>query len=134
MSPPSIRTGTVNVNKLINKIRLIVNLLDVEILDSLAICQTWLTSDAPSTFVDVSRNNVFREDVAGATRKHDVGLYIRKSNQAIMIDVSVANTSVVHVLEWDSFIIVSYQPPSYNDLENDSVRTFLSEFCIDKMF
>ena len=132
MSPPSIRAGTVNVNKLINKIRLIVNLLDVERLDLLAICETWLTSDVPSSFVDISGYNFFRKDVAGATRKHGVGLYIRKNIQAIMIDVSVANTLVVHVLEWDTFIIVSYRPPSYNDLENDSLRTFLSEFCIDK--
>ena len=49
-----------------------------------------------------------------------------------MIDVSVTNTLVVHVLEWDLFIIVSYRPPSYNDFENDSLKNFLSEFCIDK--
>ena len=55
-----------------------------------------------------------------------------KNIQAIMIDVSVDNTLVVHILEWDSFIIVSYRPPSYIDLENDSLKTFLSAFCIDK--
>ena len=49
-----------------------------------------------------------------------------------MIDVSVTNTLEVHVLDWDTFIIVSYQPPSYNDLENYSLKTFLSEFCIGK--
>ena len=51
-----------------------------------------------------------------------------------MIDVSVANTSVVHVLEWDTFIFASYRQPSYNDLENDSLRTFLFELCIEKKF
>ena len=132
MSPPSIRAGTVNVNTLINKIRLIVNLLDVERLDLLAICETCLTSVVPTSFVHISGYNFFRKDVAGATRKHGVGLCIRKNNQPMMIDVSVANTLVVHVLEWDTFIIVSYRPPSYNDLKNYSLRTFLSEFCIDQ--
>ena len=82
--------------------------------------------------MDISGYNCFREDVAGATRKHLVGLYIRKNIQAIIIDVSLANTLVVHVVEWDTFIVASYRLPSYNDLENDSLRTFLSEFCIDK--
>ena len=49
-----------------------------------------------------------------------------------MIDVPIANTYVVDVLKWDTFIIVYYRPPSYNDLEKDSLRTFLSEFCIHK--
>ena len=49
MDLPSIRAGTGNVNKLINKIRLIVNLLDVERLDLLDICETWLTSEVPSS-------------------------------------------------------------------------------------
>ena len=49
-----------------------------------------------------------------------------------MIDVSVAKTLVVHVVERDTFITVSYRPSSYNDLENYLLKTFLSEFCIDK--
>ena len=49
-----------------------------------------------------------------------------------MIHVSAPNTSVVYGLEWDTFIIVSYRPPSYNGLENYTLKTFLSEFCIDK--
>ena len=77
--------------------RLIVNLQDVERLDLLSICETWLTSDVPSSFVEVCGHNFFRKDVASATRKHGVGLYIRKNIQAIVIDVTVANTLVVHV-------------------------------------
>ena len=46
--------------------------------------------------------------------------------------VSVDNILVVQVLEWFIFIIVFYRPPPYNDLENDSLMTFLSEFGIDK--
>ena len=49
--------------------------------------------------MDVSGLKFFRIDVAGASRKHGVGLFIRKNIQAIMIDVSVANILVVHVLE-----------------------------------
>ena len=91
--------GTINVNKLINKTRLIVNLLDVERFDWLAICETWLTSEVPSSFVDIYGYNFFRKDVAGTTTKHVVEFYIRKNIQAIMNDVSVAKTVVVHVLE-----------------------------------
>ena len=117
---------------MVNKIRFIVSLLDVERLDLLAICETWLTNEVPSSFVHISGYNFFPKDVAGTTTKHGVGLYIGKNIQAKMIDVSVDNTLVVHVLEWDAFIIVSYRPPSYNDLENHSLKSFLSEFCIDK--
>ena len=49
-----------------------------------------------------------------------------------MIAVSVANTLVVHVLDWDTYVIVSYPPPSQNDLENVSLKTFFSKFCIVK--
>ena len=90
MSPPSIRAGTVNVNTLINKIRLIVNLLDVERLDLLAICETCLTSDVPTSFVDISGYNIFRKDVANTNTKHGVLLYIRDFVQALMIDISEA--------------------------------------------
>ena len=93
------KAGTVNVNKLINKQRLIVNLLDVERLDLLAVCEKRLTSEVPSSFVDVYEENFFRKYVAGTTKKHGVELYIRKNIQAEMIDVSVDNTLVVHALD-----------------------------------
>ena len=125
-------TLTVNVNSFINNIKFNINSLEAQRLDILAICEMWLTNDVPNSYRDVSGYSFLRKDVAGTTTKHGVGLYIRKNIQAIMIDVSVANTLVVHVLEWDTFIIVSYRPPSYNDLENDSLRNFLSEFCIEK--
>ena len=76
--PPSIRAGTGNVNKLINKFSLIVNVLEIERLDLLAICETWLTSEVPSSFVDISGYNLFRKDVTGATTKCGIELYIRK--------------------------------------------------------
>ena len=82
------------------------NTLDVQRLDLLVICETWLTSEVPYSFVVISEYNFFRKDVAGATRKHGVGLYIRKKIQAIMIDLSVANTLVVHVLEWDTYTFI----------------------------
>ena len=82
VDPPSIKVGTVSVNKLINEIRLSVILLDVERLDLLVICETWLTSEVPSSFVDISVYNFFCKDVAGTTTKHGVGLYIRKNNSA----------------------------------------------------
>ena len=132
MAPPFIRAGTFKVNKLINKVRLIVQLLEVERLDLLTICETWLTIEVASSFVDISGYNFFPKDVAGATKKHGVESYIRRNIQAIMFDVSVANNLVVHVLERDTSITVSYRKPSYNDLENDSMRTFLSELCTDK--
>ena len=72
MDLPSIRAGTVNANKVIIKIRLMVNLLDVERLDLLALFETWLTSEVPSSFVDISGHNFFRKDVAGTTTKHGV--------------------------------------------------------------
>ena len=79
----------------------------------------------------ISGYNFFHKYVAYTTTKHGFELYIRKNIQATMIDVSAANTLVVHVLEWDTFITVSYRPPPHNDLENDSSKTILSEFYID---
>ena len=120
VEPPSMRTGTLNVNIFINKIRLIVNLPDVQRLDLLAICETRLTIEVPSSFEDTYEYNLFCKDVICAARKQGVGLYIRKNIQSKVIDVSVANTLVVvHVLEWDTSINVFYRPPSYNDIEND---------------
>ena len=61
------------------------------------------------------------------------GLYIRKNTQPIMIDVPVANSFVLHVFECDTLIIGSYRSPSENNLENDSLRTLFSEFCIETL-
>ena len=88
VDPPSVRAGTVNVNNLIDKTRLIVNLLDVQRLDLLAVCETWLTSEVPSSFVDTSEYseyNLFSKDIAYATRKHGIGSYIRKNMQAVTL-------------------------------------------------
>ena len=125
-----VAVGVVNVNSIRNKLPYIQHLIDSDHLSAVGICETWLTSETPSSFVDLNGFTFFRSDVVGNIKKHGVGLYIKKELNAVSDDVDLANVLSVFVESWGLHILVCYRPPSYSPAENDSLMVFLSSFCL----
>ena len=132
MNVMGVNVGVVNVNSLRNKVTYVQDLISSVGLSALGVCETWLTGDTPSSYVDLVGFNLFRRDVVGSIRKHGVGLYVSKTLSAVSDEVDVANVLSVFVKSWDLHIVVCYRPPSYTTSENDALISFLSEFSVSR--
>ena len=124
-----VAVGVVNVNSLRNKLAYVWDLIGANGLSVLGICETWLTKDTPSSFVDIEGYRFFRRDVEGTTRKHGVGLYINKDLSVVPDEIDVPNVLSVYVPGWEMHILICYRPPSYSALENEILMQFIEDFC-----
>ena len=102
----------VNVNSLSNKLFYLNNLIDSNKIAVLGICETWLTEETPSSFVELDGFSFYRGDVDSVVKKHGAGLYVKKGLTAVEDDVSLPNLCSVFIEEWDLHIMVCYRPPS----------------------
>ena len=121
----------VNLNSLINKVAFVGELLRSNALKALAVCETWLTCEIPSSYVDLPGYRFYRGDTGGTVRKHGVGLYVAESLQVVPVDVDLPNVLSVFVKAWEVHILVIYRPPSYTQSENQAVLSFLADYTID---
>ena len=126
-----IRLGVVNLNSLMNKVRYVNDLMCESGLTALAVCETWLTSEISSSYVDVPGFRFFRGDVAGAVRKHGVGLYVKDSLECVPIEVDIPNVLSVYVGEWDVHLLAVYRPPSYSQEDNIRMLSFITDYTVD---
>ena len=101
-------------------------------LSLLAICETWLTADVPTSYVDLPGFKFFRFDVESPVHKHGVGLYLKLGLDAVEVSVGLPNVLVVNILSWNAYVIVVYRPPSFGTSENVALRQFLVDFCVGK--
>ena len=88
---------------------------------ALGVCETWLTSDVSSSYVDLPGFRFFRSDVVGPVKKHGVGLYVAQRFVAVPCEVDVANVLSVYVEEWDLYEVVAYRLPSCSQMENEAL-------------
>ena len=123
---------TINVNSLTNKTTFVYNLLQSHSVDIISISETWLVSSMSSSFVDLPGFNFFRGDVVGEVRKHGTGLFVRKEFKAVPLDVTVPNVVAVEVPELGCSFVSCYRPPSYTEVENSMLRSFLCSFCVGR--
>ena len=95
-------------------------------------CETWLTGDTPSSFVELHGINFSRTDVVGTVKKHGVGLYLNRDLKGVSDDIVVTN--VLSVLSWILYlhIVVVYRPTSYSEAENEIILSFHSTFCLSR--
>ena len=114
-----------------NKVAYVSDLMCGSGLTALAVCETWLTSEISSSYVNLPGFRFFRGDVAGAVRKHGVGLYVKDSLNVVPIEVDIPNILSVYVGEWDVHLIAVYRPPSYSQEENLGLLSFLTEYTVD---
>ena len=127
-----LKACTVNVNSVTNKVTHLKNMIDEEQLDIVSISETWLTSGCSGSFVDIPGFSLCRGDVAGTVRKHGAALYIRSSLSHMQITVQLPNIAVVHLLDFDLFIVSVYRPPSFLPAENSALIDFITNFVAGK--
>ena len=128
------RVGTINVNSLINKVNFVSNLLEMQKFLILGVSETWLVGEMSSSFVEIPGYRFYRRDVEGRVRKHGVGLYLKRELDAVLVEVNVPNVLVVHLIEWDLYVVVIYRPPSYDEEANRVLRQFIANFCFWMVF
>ena len=115
-----------------NKVAYVYDLVRDSKLTALAVCETWLTAEVSSSYVDLPGYRFYRRDVDGPVRKHGVGLYVADELHVIPCEVRVSNVLSVLVVEWEVHLVVVYRPPSYTQSENEGLLSFINEYTIDK--
>ena len=119
-------------NSLVNKIQHIHSfLLDYNV-SIVGISETWLTSQVLDACLSIPHYVLIRKDVAGNIAKHGVCLYVKKNLNFVEIVNNVPNTLIVFLPEFSLYFVSIYRPPSYTDIENDVLLSFLLEFCLGK--
>ena len=102
--------GLVNLNSLGNKLAFVRHLIESKGLCMLAVCETWLTSSTPTSFVDLEGLSFFRKDMQGTVAKHGVGLYVDKKLNPVLDEIDVPNVVAVYIESWDLHVISCYRP------------------------
>ena len=124
--------ATANVNSLLNKVSAVYNFLLEFNISVLSVCETWLVSSMPTSYVDVPGFVVFRGDVEGDIRKHGTCLYVSQNLKCVPVEANVPNLVAVYFAELELYVLSVYRPPSYTELENNSLKNFLLNFCIGR--
>ena len=127
-----LRVGLVNLNKLLNKLSHVELLLSENNIDILAINETWLTSETPNSYVDIENYKIFRADTSSLIEKHGAPIYVRKNISCVEVGCPLENIVVVHLINFDVFVVTVYRPPSYSSSQNQALINFLYDFCGDK--
>ena len=119
-------------NSVFNKVNVISDFLHEHKLDIFGVAETWLLPDVPDSFVSISNYGIIRTDTQGDTSKHGVCIYIQSAINFISVDSNCSNLCVVHLIDFNLYIIVVYRPPSNNHHENSQLIDFLLRFCPGK--
>ena len=112
-----------------NKICHVYNFMISQELSVLVVCETWLTAETPSSFVDLPGFNFFRSDSGDGIRKHGVGMYVSAKLTSSEVEVAMKNVLIVYLEEWSIYLVAVYRPPSYLENDNECLISFLSEYC-----
>lgn len=98
----------------------------------MGISETWLLSTTPSSFISVPGYYVHRHDVVGDRPKHGVCLYIKSTLKYVIINIHIPNIIVVHLPDFELYIINVYRPPSNTQAQNTQIIQFLNDFVVNK--
>ena len=82
-----------------NKVGHIFYFINSNFLSVLVVCETWLSVDTPSSFVDLPGFKFFRSDSGDTVRKHGVGLYVSNKLTPSECNVVMKNTLVIYLKE-----------------------------------
>ena len=122
----------INLNSLLNKLQFIYDFIRLNKIDILAIGETWLLPDVPDSLTNITGFSIERCDVLGTVKKHGVCLYISEKYKYVRVDVQCENVVVVHLFEFDVYVVVVYRPPSYSPAQNEDLLGFLDSFVFGR--
>ena len=121
-----------NLNSLMNKLHYVSNLVKYEGLHILSVTETLLTNACDSSFVQLPSFNFYRGDVVGNIRKHGAGLYVSSTIKHVEVLVNLPNVAVVHLVDFQVFVVSVYRPPSSSSAENSTLQDFLKSFSVGR--
>lgn len=121
-----------NVNSLMNKVDCVQTLVVGRSLDVVAVGETWLNSEVPSSFVAVHGFEIVRGDTDSSVRKHGVCLYIRGGIRFVEVVLEFPNVVAVHLVDFDIYVLALYRPPSFDDAQNGRLIEVILDFCGDR--
>ena len=64
----------------------------------------------------------------GNVRKHGAGIYVLDSISCLQVEASVPNVAIVHLIDYDVFVLSVYRPPSYSFQDSANLLEFLGNF------
>ena len=115
-----------------NKIHHVFNFMKYNVLSILVVCETWLSVNTPSSYVDLPGFKFFRSDSGDNIKKHGVGVNISYHLTPFEVLNSMKNTLVIYLKEWDVFLVAIYRPPSYLESDNESLINVIRQNCFGK--
>ena len=77
-----------------------------------------------TSFVDIFGYEFFRGDTTGTIRKHGTGIYVRRSFNALPVEVAVPNVAAVYLPGLNLYVVSVYRPPSYSWDQNPTEKAF----------
>ena len=122
----------VNLNSLSNKVTHVANLLSNNSIDFLAMSETWLTNSSMNSILDIHNYEIVRSDSPSQRRKHGMAVYIRNCIKFTVVSCNVDNMLIIHLIEFNVYVVNVYRPPSYTSEENLNLISLLNNFCINK--
>ena len=98
----------------------------------MCLSETHLTSSLPSTFIEIPKYSVVRNDTRGSFAKHGVCVYFHESIKYDSVNTSCPNCITARLPDLNIFVIAVYRPPSYEISENRVLIEHMQAFCSDK--
>ena len=110
----------------------VIDLINYYKLDIFAVSETWLLPSILSSFVSFPNFSVIRGDSDGTAFKHGVLIYVRKTINIEEVSVGIPNVAVIHMIDFDVYLLVAYRPPRCSDVENARLLNFILDFGFSK--
>ena len=96
--------------------------------DIMCVCETWLNSATPDSFVSIDGYTIVRTDVVGEVRKHGVCIYVAESISFESVNLAIANLHAIRLHSSGAFVLVVYRPPSNTAADNTRLVEFIGGF------
>ena len=124
----------INVNSLPSKISYLVDYFWSHPINILAVTETWLTPLISDSVVNIHNFSIYRSDSPSGTAKHGVCIYVHKDIKFVPVSCNIPNTLIIHLTQFDVFVILVYRPPSNSQEDNHNLISFIHSFCYSKEF
>ena len=122
-----------NANSLVSKGLYMKHLICEYGLSVLAVCETLLVSSVSFSFVSIGGFQIVRGDGSQSVRKQGCCLYVGDTLSFVQIEVNLLNVAAVLLLDLYVYDLAVYRPPSNYPLQDESLFSFISDFCVGMM-
>ena len=119
----------VNLNSIVNKYVYIEDLCTQSNFSVVGVCESWLLPEIPSSLIEVSGYNIYRNDTTSRNRKHGVCMYLHKDLPVGNVSTDHPNTLGVALPGQDLYILLIYRPPSNLPEDDQRLIDYIRDSC-----